>query len=179
MNYRAFFDLHGIKCQEGLSDGEIKRIEGKYDLIFPDDLRNLLQQALPTAKGFYDWRDFSESNVQFVLQAINRPFDDFYNDAAGVYWNDDWGDKLGNADAIREIVRSKLATAPKLVPIYAHRYVPMIAGKGQPVFSVHGIDVIVYGKSLDDYLEIEFAGKGRPPLDVADVCHVPFWSEVI
>ena len=56
---------------------------------------------------------------------------------------------------------------------------PMIAADTNPVFSVHGIDIIIYGESLDDYLKVEFGEKSQSLIRISDICNIPFWSEVI
>jgi hypothetical protein len=44
-----------------------------------------------------------------------------------------------------------------LVAVYGHRYIPAEPGlAGNPVFSIHQSDVIVYGSSLASYLAAEF-----------------------
>ena len=179
MNYSDFFDLHNIKYQEGLSDVEIIRIESLYKIQFPDELKSLFKQVFPISEGFYNWRDFSEKNVEFILQALNRPFNDFYNEASEIYWNDDWGEEPETDEEIQEIIRDKLLSAPKLIPIYAHRYISMINGNTNPIFSIHGIDIIIYGESLDDYLTVEFGEKSQSDINFSNVLDVPFWSEVM
>lgn len=179
MNYCDFFDLHNIRYQKGLSDEEIIQIERKYNIFFPYELKMLLKQALPISEGFYNWRDLSESNYEFILHSINRPFSDFYNEASEIYWNDDWGEEPENNKEIQAIIRDKLSSAPKLIPIYAHRYMPMINSDTNPIFSIHGIDIIIYGESLVDYLNIEFGEKAQASINFSNICEVPFWSEVI
>ncbi|MFZ5439189.1 MAG: hypothetical protein ACOZQL_04230 [Myxococcota bacterium] len=56
--------------------------------------------------------------------------------------------------------RTLLAHAPKLVPVFGHRFLvtePLRAGN--PVLSVYQSDIIVYGNSLADDLAHEF-GQG-------------------
>lgn len=179
MNYREFFFRHNIEYQNGLTFEEFTNIEEKYNIVFPNDLRNLLRQVLPISKGFYNWRDFSDKNVDFIFQVLNRPFIDFYDNASEIYWNDEWGIEPNNKDEIERIVRTKLLNAPKLIPVYAHRYIPMINYNTNPVFSIHGIDAIIYGKSLDDYLKREFEEKSPNTIDMSKICTIPFWSEII
>lgn len=50
--------------------------------------------------------------------------------------------------------------APKLVPIYSHRYMPFITEDDNiPVFSIMQSDIIYYGENLISYLEVEFGFK--------------------
>lgn len=179
MNYCDFFDQHNVSYQNGLSDEEIVQIESKYNIFFPYALRTLLKQALPISEGFYNWRDLSESNYEFILQSINRPISDFYEDASEIYWNDEWGKEPVNSAEFQSIIRTKLSRAPKLIPVFAHRYIPMIDGNTYPIFSIHGIDIIIYGESLDDYLNVEFGEKSQSDINFSNVLDVPFWSEVM
>ncbi|MCP4084980.1 MAG: hypothetical protein GY745_08005 [Actinomycetia bacterium] len=47
-----------------------------------------------------------------------------------------------------------MATAPMLIPVYAHRYLPSEPCRsGNPVLSVMQTDVIYYGQNLVEYVE--------------------------
>jgi hypothetical protein len=65
-----------------------------------------------------------------------------------------------------------LANVPRLVPVYAHRYLPAGSGtSGHPVLSVHSLsDTIVYGVNLEDYVIQEFH---EPEVTVA------FWRDCL
>ena len=56
----------------------------------------------------------------------------------------------------KEQFLKKYNEAPRLIPVYNHRYMPNIDKKRVPILSVVGSDIIVYGKDLQDYLEREF-----------------------
>ena len=74
MDYKKFFEKRNIEYQEGLNEKEISHIEEIYDIFFPTELKEVLEQVLPVEKGFYNWRDFSKENIQyFSFQKI------FYN----------------------------------------------------------------------------------------------------
>jgi hypothetical protein len=48
-----------------------------------------------------------------------------------------------------------------MIPVYGHRYTPAespVLG-AYPVFSVVQTDVIYYGRDVDSYLKVEFAGE--------------------
>ncbi|MCQ2535123.1 MAG: hypothetical protein MJ172_11250 [Clostridia bacterium] len=179
MDYCEFFDLHNIRYQKGLSDEEFNQIESLYSIVFPDELRKMYKQALPVSEGFYNWRDLSDDNIELIKKAINRPFEYFYKHASEVYWNDEWGEKSDSIDEIRSFVREKLSEASQLIPIFAHRYMPMINDITNPIFSIHGIDIIIYGESLDEYLKVEFGEKKQSSTVLLNSFNVPFWSEVI
>ena len=51
-------------------------------------------------------------------------------------------------------------TVPKLIPVYAHRYVPCYPDiMDIPVISVYQTDIVFYGKNLEDYFKSEFGMK--------------------
>ena len=80
-----------------------------------------------------------------------------------------------NPDALK-IATAKIAEAPKLIPIHSHRYIPEEPHEsGNPVFSVHQMDVIYYGFDLDDYLRHEFNLAGRKEWP-AQVRPIRFWD---
>ena len=69
---------------------------------------------------------------------------------------DDWGKEPENEIDIALIVRERLKSAPKLIPVYGHRYIPMIPEDNPPIISIHDIDIIYYGQNLEDYFKVEF-----------------------
>ncbi len=71
------------------------------------------------------------------------------------------------------------AKAPKLIPVYAHRYVAEIDGKELPVFSICGTDLIYYARDIADYFLIEFHEKENDIVMNDEVRYVPFWSDLL
>ncbi|MFI6090743.1 hypothetical protein [Streptomyces sp. NPDC051218] len=75
------------------------------------------------------------------------------------------------------MAEQELAQVPKLVPVYAHWFVPAGRGAyGHPVLSVWGTDIICYGHDLADYIDREF----REPDDDAPwnpQASVAFWKD--
>ena len=83
-----------------------------------------------------------------------------------------------------------VAGAPRLIPVYAHRYLliePCVSGN--PVLSIWQDDIIVYGQNLRNHFLAEFADllglDRRDNLADADeesvrkVQSVPFWGELV
>ena len=50
MDYKKFFEKRNIEYQEGLNEKEISHIEEIYDIFFPTDLKEVLEQVLPVEK---------------------------------------------------------------------------------------------------------------------------------
>ena len=94
------------------------------------------------------------------------------------FWPASWGERPVDDERAEALARDHLASVPKLVPIYSHRYLLAApAPMPGPVFSVHQTDVIVYGDDLLDYVAHEFSAGPLHPAD-ADLPYVAFWSEL-
>lgn len=92
-----------------------------------------------------------------------------------------WRDvNMSNVQRIKEVLNLPIkgANAPKLIPIYAHRYIPFIPNSEEThVFSIMGSDIICYGENLISYLETEFKIKDY---DNSMRCkYVDFWSDLL
>jgi len=168
----------GIQFDNGLSIDEIKQIEQLYEIVFPEELKSLYMSFLPISNGFYLWRDFSSSNIQSIRNMIEMPFKEMENEINDIEWSENWGEEPLGYER-NEKIRQKLKTAPKLIPIYFHRYIASGNLECSPVFSVHGTDIIYYGENLNQYLEIEFAGRPYEDIDYKQIHQIPFWSEII
>lgn len=71
---------------------------------------------------------------------------------------------------------------PKLIPIYGHRYIPIVNGlDNPPIFSVYQTDVIYYGIDLENYFRIEFDFLKwdviNDAIDKDKITLIPFWSQ--
>ena len=170
---------HEIKIEVGLSSSELKLIEEVYSIRFPKSLRDFLMLALPVSEGFYNWRDDSAENISTIKKAIDEPKKTFNELAGEAEWCESWGDELGSVTEKATEVKKRLQKAPTLIPVYAHRYVPMVENDNPPILSVHGTDVIYYGESLADYLEVEFGDKKQEDIAFDRIQPVPFWSEIM
>lgn len=168
----------GVIFKEGLTSEEFSKVETIYGIKFPYELSLFISQYLPISKGFYDWSDFSKQNIQYISDAIALPKKQIIELADEVYWSDVWGDEPPLQ--IREnIIISKVTNAPTLAPVFAHRYIPCVSQKRCPIFSIHGVDIICYGQSLTDYLEIEFGNKKQIDIDFSNLGYVDFWSDLL
>lgn len=169
----------GVEFETGLTVEEIAKIEDIYKIKFPKSLKEFLMMALPISKGFFNWRNLDQDNVMFIKKIINRPTEDVDELAEEVYWCDDWGEEPENEIDIALIVRERLKSAPKLIPVYGHRYIPMIPEDNPPIISIHDIDIIYYGQNLEDYFKVEFGGKEQGKIEFKNINPIPFWSEIM
>ena len=174
---------HDIKLDEGLTEEEFDKIESLYSIKFPSSLRLLYKSFLPQ---FYNWRDFSEENVNNIKTRLKRPFEGIIFDIQmNGFWMECFGEKTNDMEknvkmALDYMNNSANEIVPKLIPVYGHRYIasyPDIIDI--PVISVMQTDIIYYGYNLEDYFEKEFhenSNKAQADLHYKDI---PFWSEII
>ena len=161
--------------QPGLTNGEFDKIELRFGFSFPPDLRQVLQFALPVGGAFPNWRDDSDDALTGRLES---PFEGIMFDVeSSDFWLDDWGMKPKSEADRRSIVKSAIVKAPKLIPIFSHRFVPAEPSEaGNPVFSVHQTDIIYYGNDLADYFHRDF----RVPLPEGAATQprsIRFWED--
>jgi hypothetical protein len=167
----------GIEFEEGLTDGEIRRAQSRYKLKFPPDLREFLQTAFPVSDGFAAWRadDDTKLRASLAWPADGMAFDAQRNQ----HWRKYWSERAGVGEVPEGTARRQVALAPRLVPIYAHRFIPSEPLlPGNPVFSVYQTDIIYYGYDLADYLRQEFHLEGRDERP-EEVRPIRFWDDFV
>src|SRR6185437_5310934 len=164
----------GLEFDSGLTDLELEIAEKKFNFRFPPDLRAFLHTALPTGKHFPNWRSGDETEIR---ERLGWPlhgclFDVEHSD----FWLPEWGKRPEMLSDAFTIVTEMIAEAPKLIPIYSHRFIPEEPSEaGNPIFSVYQMDIIYYGFDLDDYLRHEFDLPGRKEWP-AQVRPIKFWD---
>lgn len=150
----------GIQLERGLRPLEVKAVETKYGFKFPPDLQLLLEIALPVSPPFPDWRAglFSESASGQIWDRMLWPIEGFLFDVVeNGYWHGAWGERPEGMKERELVLKQCFMDAPRLVPVYAHRYMPDAPHEmGNPVYSVYQADMIVYGVDLVSYFAREF-----------------------
>lgn len=169
----------GVEFAPGLAPDEMEKIEKTYGIQFPKSLRIFLMEALPVSTGFYNWRDFQPTNVRRIKQVMDLPVKQIRECAQEVEWNEEWGEEPDSGADREQVVRKRLECAPRLLPVYAHRYIPVMESDDPPIISVHDTDVIYYGKNLADYFEVEFGKKKHGEIKALRMEQIPFWSEIM
>ncbi len=153
----------------------MEAIEKHFGFRFPPDLRFLLQTALPISERFPNWRSDSEAGLR---DRLDWPYDGMCFDIEhNVFWMEEWGERPGALADAFAVAREKVEGAPRLIPIFSHRYIPDEPHQeGNPVLSVYQTDIIYYGSDLWTYLAKEFHLEGmcagNEPRDVR------FWSDI-
>jgi hypothetical protein len=149
--------------------------------------------VLEESQSFYNWlADMTAIEGRYAWLWEGIQFDVENN----VLWPPSWGTKPASIEAQKARVRELVESAPRLIPVFQHRYLlsePYVAGN--PVLSAWQSDIIVYGANLRDYLLVEFADLLG--LDEAGVrmvqkttaahindrfnqfCAIPFWGEFL
>lgn len=195
----------GTRWLSGLREQDIATIEQQYQVRFPPDYRLFLQMLhsidrplvgaryrddgtmIPmTAPSFYHWQKDTEALQRAYAWLVEGlAFDAEYND----WWPQSWGTKPGTPGAQEARVRELVNAAPKLIPVFGHRYLlaePCMAGN--PVFSIYQSDIIVYGVDLHDYFLTEFGtligggnayGSQLTQEQYEAYLSIPFWGELL
>ena len=185
----------GIAFDVGLSIDEIETIEETMDFTFPPDLKLFLQQGIPVSQtdevasktvvreDFPKWRsnsaDLIDKSIEWVWEGIEFDMDWWYKRNV---WHQDWGEKPATLDELKTVMKAKYMSAPLLIPIYSHRFLPAEpCDVGNPVYSVMQTDIICYGKNLADYLEVEFLGKSLEESfgSYDEIRKIDFWHEML
>ena len=175
----------------GLTDVQMRRVQERYDLRFPPDLVELFSELVPLGPRFYDWADETPENVAHIRGMIGWPVEGVLFDVENnAVWLPEWGERPAQKEDAIALAAEHLGTAPHLVPLMGHRYLPTEPCKsGNPVFSIYQTDMIVYGRDLNDYFHNELGGsrtsdmsniwaEPQEPL-LAAIRAVPVWGQFV
>jgi len=155
--------ISGVRIEPGLTPWELTAAESQFNLRFPPDLAELLRTGLPTGERWPNWRaavNAQDDAAQALSLRLNWPRDGMCFDVEhNAFWDPAWGERPSVlAEALR-IAEGAVRTAPLLIPVYAHRFLPAEpCAPGNPVLSVHQTDIIVYGRDLYEYFLAEAGG---------------------
>lgn len=176
------------EIEPGLSDVELRRIEEAYGFEFANDHRAFLAAGLPVreppeegATWENPWPDWRHGDPAKLREHLEWPVEGIVTAVHHGYWYPGWGRRpADDDDAVRE-AKTILARVPKLVPVYAHRFLPAGRGShGHPVLSIWGTDIIYYGADLADYINHEFDDFSAHTSDDWDPrATVAFWKDFL
>lgn len=149
---------------KGYTKAELDLVQEKWNLVFPPDLLEFYLDRRPVGNdpSILDWIDSSSEKIKTRLE---WPFEglwfDVQNDAL---WLPEWGEKPEALPDQKNILQGLVDDAPRLIPLYSHRYLPETPNEtGNPVFSVYQSDIIFYGADLADYWEREHSSWDAKP----------------
>lgn len=156
----------------GFTERELLEAQERYSIVFPPDLFALLLER-NLALG-YQWNR-EDPNIREMLA---WPFEMLWFDIEHGSWWPDWGPRPTDLQECKSILRTALDAAPRLIPIYGHRFLPETPHEaGNPVFSMHGFDTIYYGNNLENYLKKE--DDNRKFQVSYPMRYIPFWSDLV
>lgn len=174
---KAVLETAGVAFAPGLTMEELIAVESRYEFSFPPDLRSFLSFALPVGERFPNWR---EIDSPYLVDAFRRPLEGLLFDVEhNSLWFPSWGPRPVDDATAFEQLRQLVRSAPKLIPIQGHRYMPCLpASSDNPVLSIHQSDIICYGLNLEDYFKNEYSFYfGRKGYELhEDPKHIDFWS---
>ncbi|WP_456824014.1 hypothetical protein [Cellulomonas sp. P5_E12] len=172
----AGLDAAGVWLDPGLTDDEVAEVERRFGFAFCADHREMLTLAVPVGDGWPDWLDEDEAPLHARLA---WPVDGVVHDVLHAdFWPASWGPRPD--DEREAVARRHLEQVRKMIPVYAHRYLPSApAPTGTPVFSIYQTDVIHYGSDLADYLAREFLHRSSPVPTQDRSRRVRFWSDLV
>jgi len=168
----------GVVIAPGLTAAELARAEASIGAKFPPDLGSFLAAGLPLGKGCPDWR---EPDSEAIRHQLDWPFEGMAFDIEhNAFWWSAWGARPQALDAALELARERVADAPRLIPLMGHRYLPAEPdAAGNPVFSVHQTDIILYGDDLGTYLRCEFNQLSYAEAVSGRSRRIRFWSDLV
>ncbi|MFD5198598.1 hypothetical protein ACFWM7_00205 [Streptomyces sp. NPDC058375] len=201
---RRLAELGVCELRPGLSDAEFDRIEAAYGIVFADDHRGFLAAGLPVGRAAppeegesprNPWNDWRDGDPALIRERLAWPVEGLLFSVERGWWlpGGRWGPRPADPAEAVAVARAALASVPKLIPLYSHRYLAArgagvgtgtsVSGTayGRPVLSVVGADTIHYGRDLAEWVEQEFGdrdpGEGWPEPAAGD--RVPFWSDLV
>ena len=158
------------RWEAGFTQAEVDDAQERYGLRFPPDLIALFLERRPTHG--YSWNIEDPS----IREMLAWPLNCLLFDVENGFWWPDWGLRPQHAEERKQVVRQALDSAPRLIPLIAHRFIPETPHEaGNPVFSMHGFDTIYYGANLSEFFVNEFEGKHQ----IGSTRRIPFWSDIV
>lgn len=164
--------IYGAKWK-GLTEEQINDIEKKYAIIFTPEHRLFLRilhtidrkekiEYTETRDGnvevlydetpfFYNWL---EDEID-IKEKMDWPFKTIYEDVVGgnQIWLKSWGKRPNSEIQVKKIYSDWYKNTPTLIPLTSHRFLVCEPNlEYNPVLSIWGSDIIVYGWNLRSYL---------------------------
>jgi hypothetical protein len=159
----------------------VEDIENNYQFKYPPDLRAFLMHTLPTSPRFPNWRDSDQTQI---IKMLSWPYEGICFDIEfNNFWLSEWGIRPSTLPDAFAIAKQALEHAPKLIPVYGHRYIPDTPSKADnPIFSIYQTDIIYYGADLTSYFKIEFSSPGFAIFAIQETDiekNIPFWTDLL
>ena len=194
-DYRLFLERLHAPDRPSLRAGFVEKLEPSavHPALARAHVHTYSDMVLHESASFYNWSTDRDSlNGAFNWLAEGLEFDIEHEGL----WQPSWGSKPTTLERQRAQLRATIEKAPKLIPVYGHRYLlgePCAAGN--PVLSVYQSDVIVYAADLHDYFLVDFmdllglsfrqkrkvsrSRTGRINDKYESYTAIPFWGELL
>jgi hypothetical protein len=165
----------------GYTQTELDGAQAKWSLRFPPDLIAILRErrGVIENEASFDWIKSPDSVIR---DSLDWPLESFWFDVQhNNAWWPDWGEKPTKPKQQYEKLGTIFAEAPKLIPVFGHRYIPEEPIEaGNPVFSVYQMDVIIYGANLEDYIYRETESHAnRTARPWPPIKPIRFWTRAV
>jgi hypothetical protein len=133
---------------------------------------------MPAGANFPNWRALDDPELETRL---DWPFDGIRFDIEhNSFWLPQWGQRPAELSSAIELARAAVAAAPRLIPVYSHRFLPAEPlESGNPVLSVYQTDIIYYGRDLRSYFAHEFGGRNYIESTISEPRQIRFWSVLV
>lgn len=163
-----------------LSDSEFKVAESRYHITFPEDLRAFYKTAMPSGPYFPNWRSGHPRGTKEIQKMLDWPLEGMLFDVKeNDFWLPVWGERPTSIKEAEQICQDAYMQAPRLIPLYGHRYIPAELASGSPILSVYQTDIIYYGANLKEYFEVEFGRKSYENIQWDNITPPRFWGDII
>lgn len=153
------------------TDEVFTKIEEIYGVVLPLEFKRLYRGLEQLPNGWYNWADFSRENTDYLKKQMKEVMVEIANEIDDIEWNDNWGECPNTIHEAHHFIKSKMKSAPALMPIVGHRYIACESTSVSLVFSIVGSEIIYYSASL----------KGKTithETALTDLTQISFWSEI-
>lgn len=167
----------GISFRQDVTAEQLLAVQRRFPVHFPEELMNFYQTAMPVGEGFPDWLDETPEGVQRIRSMLAFPVKSLLMDVElDETWPPAWGKRPDSDEEAVELAGRYLEKAPALIPVYRHRYLVDLKTAGPlPVLSVYGSDILPYGNSLREWMQMEFV-RGFQPEKRNRFPVIPVWD---
>lgn len=185
----------------GMSEDDILKAEQKHNLLFTPEHREFLKilhtpdkkQSISGVSFFYNWME--EGGV--LEKDLNFPFSTLLKyvmrEGPHVLWLKKWGPMPSDPDIRKEIFTEIYSRQPKPIPVFSHRsQIADLSLEEQPILSIMGLDIVVYGWDFQTYLLSELSSYMNWPKRKSEYRkylysdrrkhhkdRIPFWGDLL
>ena len=157
------------------TDGVFTKIEEIYGVVLPLEFKQVYRDFEQLPIGWHNWADFSRENTDYLKKQMKEVTVEIADEIDHIEWNDNWGECPNTIHEVHHFIKSKMRSAPALMPIVGHRYIACEPTAVSPVFSIVGSEIIYYSASLTDSLKGKTITQENALIDLTQIS---FWSEI-